>query len=225
MQTLEKKTKEPQAVQLVLLGSNKVMLQVSQEYLTFVKENEIRFLLDFGWLRNAFIADYIASVLTENGFTNGHISSVDGFTRNLDQRGNSYSLNLFNRYEDGIDLAAVMDYTAPQSLVVMRNYPMYALESNRYYSFSDGRIVTAMIDPVDGQSKTATNNLVSYSANLSCGQLALSVMPVYVADAFSENALNALTEQGIYSVWFNGKQLMHNQNDLKLTVNDPYYTN
>lgn len=225
VQTLADFAQDPQAVQLVLLGSNRVMLQVSQEYLTFVKENEIRFLLDFGWLRNAFIADYIASVLTENGFTNGHISSIDGFTRNLDQRGNSYSLNLFNRYEDGIDLAAVMDYTAPQSLVVMRNYPMYALESKRYYSFSDGRIVTAMIDPVDGQSKTATNNLVSYSAKSSCGQLALSVMPVYVADAFSENALNALTEQGIYSVWFNGKQLMHNQNDLKLTVNDPYYTN
>ena len=223
--TLADFAQDPQAVQLMLLGSNKVMLQVSQEYLTFSKENEIRFLLDFGWLRNAFIADYIASVLMDNGFTNGHISSVDGFTRNLDQRGNSYSLNLFNRYKDGIDLAAVMDYTAPKSLVVMRNYPMYALESKRYYSFSDGRIVTAMIDPADGQSKTATNNLVSYSTNLSCGQLALSVMPVYVADAFSEDALNALTEQGIYSVWFNGKQLMHNQNDLKLTVNDPYYTN
>lgn len=225
VQTLADFAKNPQAVQLVLLGSNKVMLQVSQEYLSFAKENEIRFLLDFGWLRNAFIVDYIASVLTDNGFTNGHISSIDGFTRNLDQRGNSYSLNLFNRYEDGIDLAAVMDYTAPKSLVIMRNYPMYALESKRYYSFSDGRIVTAMIDPVDGQSKTATNNLVSYSANLSCGQLALSVMPIYVADVFSEDALNALTKQNIYSVWFTGKQLMYNQNDLKLTVNDPYYTN
>ena len=224
VQILADFAKDPQSIQLVLKGNNKVFLQVSQEYLTFAKENEVRFLLDFGWLRNAFITDYIAAVLTSNGFTNGHISSVDGFTHNLDQRGSSYSLNMFNRCEDGIDLAAVMDYTAPKSLVVLRNYPMYALESSRYYSFSDGRIVTAMIDPADGQSKSATDNLVSYSAGLTCGQLVLSVMPVYVNDVFSEDALNALTEQGIYSVWFRGKQLLHNQKDLKLNVNDPYFT-
>lgn len=224
VQTLAEFATDPQAVQLVLSGSNKVMLQVSQEYLTFAEKNEVRYLVDFGWLRNAFIADYIASVLTDHGFTNGYIASVDGFTRNLDPRGNAYSLNLFNRSEEGIDLAAVMDYTAPQSLVFLRSYPMYDLAYHRYYSFSDGRIVTAMIDPADGQSKAATDNLVSYSAKLGCGQLALSVMPVYVADTFSEDALNDLTEQGIYSVWFSGKRLMHNQKDLKLTVNTPYYT-
>ena len=224
VQLLADFAQDPQHIQLVLKGDNKVLLQVSQAYLTFVKENEIRYLLDFGWLRNAFITDYIASMLLSNGFTNGHISSVDGFGRNLDQRGNSYSLNLFNRREDGIDLAAVMDYSAPKSTVVLRNYPMYGLEAARYYSFSDGRIVTAKIDPADGQSKSATDNLVSYSAGLSCGQLVLSVMPVYVADTFSEEALNALTEQGIYSVWFSGKQIIHNQKDLRLTVNEPYFT-
>ena len=79
-----------------------------------------------------------------------------------------------------------------------------------------------MIDPADGQSKAATDNLVSYSEKLGCGQLALAVMPVYVADTFSEEAINALTEDGIYSVWFRGMQLMHNQKDLEVTVNAPY---
>ena len=224
VQTLADFANDPESVQLVLSGANKATLQVSQEYLDFAKKNEVRFLLDFGWLRNAFITDYIAAELTANGFTNGHISSVDGFTRNLDARNHSYSLNLFNRSGDDIDLAAVMDYTAPKSLVILRNYPMYNLESQRYYSFSSGRIVTSMIDPADGQSKSAMDNLVSYAADLTCGQLALTVMPVYVTDSFSEDALNALTQQGIYSVWFSGKQLMYNQKDLKLTVNDPYFT-
>ena len=222
VQTLAEFATDPQAVQLVLSANNKVMLQVSQEYLAFAEENEVKYLVDFGWLRNAFIADYIASALTDNGFTNGYIASVDGFTRNLDQRGNGYSLNLFNRRGDGIDLAAVMEYSSPQSLVFLRSYPMSNLDAHRYYSFADGRIVTSMIDPADGQSKTATDNLVSYSAKLGCGQLALSVMPVYVADAFSEVALNALTEQGIYSVWFSGGQIMYNQQDLAFTVYDPY---
>lgn len=222
VQTLADFARDPQSVQLVLSADNKVMLQVSQEYLTFAEENELKYLVDFGWLRNAFIADYIASALTDNGFTNGYIASEDGFTRNLDQRGNGYSLNLFNRRGDGIDLAAVMEYSSPKSLVFLRNYPMSSLDADRYYSFSDGRIVTMMVDPADGQSKTATDNLVSYSAELGCGQLALSVMPVYVADAFSEEALNALTEKGIYSIWFSGEHLIHNQEDLKVTVNDPY---
>ena len=224
VQTLADFARDPEAIQLVLSANNKVTLRVSEEYLSFAEENEIRYLVDFGWLRNAFIADYFATLLTENGFTNGYIASLDGFTRNLDRRGNTYSLNLFNKGDDGVGLAAVMDYSAPQSLVFLRSYPMYDLDARRYYSFADGRTVTAMIDPADGQSKTALDNLVSYSADLSCGQLALAVMPVYVADTLSEEALNALTEQEIYSVWFNGKQLMYNQNDLEITVKDSSYT-
>ena len=214
---------DPESISLVLNSDSMVTLRVSQEYLDFAKTNEIRYLVDFGWLRNALIADYIASVLSDNGFTNGYIASADGFTRNLDQNGNSYSLNLFNRFDDGIDLAAVMDYSAPKSLVSLRNYPMSGLDTGRYYSFSDGRIVTSMIDPADGQSKSALHNLVSYSESLSCGQLALRLMPVFVADTFSEDALNGLTQQGIYSVWFEGREICHNQPDLKQSPNDPYY--
>ena len=225
VKTLADFANDPQAVQLVLIGNNKVMLRASREYLDFAKQNELTRMVDFGWLRNAFIADYIASELTENGFTNGYISSADGFTRNLDLRGNTYSLSLFNRSEEGIEAAAVMDYTAPKSMVFLRSYPIHAADSQRYYRFSNGRIVTMMIDPADGQSKAATDNLVAYSTRLGCGELVLSVMPVYVADTLSEDALNALTEQDIYSVWFSGRQLMHNQEDLRLTVYEPYYTN
>ena len=224
VQLLADYANDPQAIQIVLRADNKVMLQVSEEYLAFTEENEVQNLVDFGWLRNAFIADYIASKLTDNGFTNGYIASVDGFTRNLDSRENSYSLNVFNKNGESVELAAVMDYSSPKSLVFLRGYPMYDQEYLRYYVFADGRIVTAMIDPADGQSKAATDNLVAYSEDLGCGQLALSVMPVYVADTLAEEALNALAEQGIYSVWFRGKQLMHSQKDLKIAVNPPYYT-
>lgn len=215
---------DPKAARLVLKGQNMVEFQVSEEFLAFAKENEIRYLLDFGWLRNAFVVDYFADLLTKNGFTNGYVASLDGFTRNLDQKGNTYSLNLFNKGEKGVGLAAVMEYSAPKSLVFLRNYPMYDMDAYRYYCYEDGRTVTAMIDLTDGQSKTATNNLVSYSDQLSCGKLALTMMPVYVAESLSEEALNSLTEQGIYSVWFSGKKLMYNQKNLSLTIVDSSYT-
>ena len=222
VQTLADYARSAEAVQLVL-NDGKVTLQVSEDYLAFAREQEIEFFVDFGWMRNAFVADYIAAKLTEGGFTNGYIASVDGFTRNLDQRKTVFSQNIFDKGDDGIDLVAVMDYTAPQSLVFLRSYPMYDLDARRYYSFAGGRTVTAMIDPADGQSKTAADTLVAYSAELSCGEIALRVMPVYVADTLSEDALNALTEQGIYSVWFDGKQIKYNQEDLMITVKDPDY--
>ena len=37
---------------------------------------------------------YLAKQLSEAGFTNGFLSSYNGFTRNLDDRGEPFSLNL-----------------------------------------------------------------------------------------------------------------------------------
>lgn len=222
VQLLADRAGDSEMIELQLLGENRVLLKVSEDYLTFAEEQEIRWLIDFGWLRNAFIADFIADALTENGFTNGYIASVDGFTRNLDLRDNTYRQNLFNLSAEGIDLAGVMDYTGPKSLVFLRSYPMYDLSFHRYYCYEDGRIVTAMVDPADGMSKSATANLVSYSDSLGCGRLALAVMPVYVADALSEDALNGLTRQGIYSVWFEGTHLLHNQPELSVSLEEPY---
>ena len=222
VQLLAERANDADGIELRLLGNSKVILMVSDDYLAFAKEQEIRYFIDFGWLRNAFITDYIAEVLTENGFTNGFIASADGFTRNLDLRGNTYRLNLFNMGENGVDLAGIMDYTGPKSLVFLRSYPMYDQAFHRYYCYEDGRIVSATIDPADGRSKAALANLVSYSENLGCGQLALAVMPVYAADNFFADGLDALTQQGIYSVWFRGNALVHNQPDLQVSLEDPY---
>lgn len=222
VQRLANYANDPDMIELQLLGNSKVVLQVSEAYLAVAQEQEIRSFIDFGWLRNAFIADFIADTLTEQGFTNGFIASADGFTRNLDQRGNSYRLNLFNLGENGIDLAGVMEYTGPKSLVFLRSYPLYDLQLHRYYCYEDGRIVTAMIDPADGQSKASTANLVSYSESLGCGQLALAVMPVFVADDFAPALLQELTQQGIDSLWFYGHQLQCTQPDLSVSLEEPY---
>ena len=222
VQALAEWAMDPDMIELRLLGENRVLLQVSEEYLAFRQEQEITNLVDFGWLRNAFIADYIADLMTENGLTNGFIASVDGFTRNLDRRDNSYVLNLFNLGDAGIDQAGTMEYSGPKSLVFLRAYPMYDQAFHRYYCYADGRIVTAMIDPVDGMSKAALSNLVSYSEDLGCGQLALAMMPVFVADDFDETALQSLVSQNIYSIWFRDHQIHFNQPDLTLSPEDPY---
>lgn len=210
---------DPETIQLELRSDHRVLLRVSEAYLTFARENELTYFLDFGWLRNAFVIDYMAQQLLENGFTNGYFSSVDGFTRNLDQRDTAYTFNLFDKGE----VAAVMEYRGAASIAFLRSYPMYQEDAVRYYTFADGRVVTALIDPADGQSKVAADQLVSYSTKMGCAELALSMLPVYVTEDFSEELLNELTEKSVYSVWFAGELLRYNQQDLPITLQDAAY--
>ena len=78
---------------LELLGGNQVKLNVADAYLQFAKANEITEFINFYWLKNAFIVDYMAEELEAAGFTGGIISSFDGFQRNLGATKGSYSQN------------------------------------------------------------------------------------------------------------------------------------
>ena len=210
---------DPAMVDVQLLGDNQVYLFVADEYLTFVKDNEIEKLIDFGWMKNAFIIDYLAQVLIENGFTNGYLSSFDGFTRNLDTRGNTYSINVFDRQGSDIYGAAVLNYTAPQAIVSLRDYPMSGLDQWNYYGFSNGRIATMMIDPRDGMDKASVDSLLCYGANQSCADILLHVAPVFICDEFDARILRADADIGIYSIWCEDQTIFYTEEQPKLTVN------
>ena len=207
---------DPEMIDLEILPENQVRLTVSSEYLEFARENEIETLLDFGWMKNAFIADYLADVLETAGFTNGYLSSYDGFTRNLDRRGNAYSFNLFLRNGNDVDIPGRMNYTGPMSIVFLRNYPLGEQDRWHYYAFASGKIVTAYLDTADGMSKSACPNLVSYSAAAGCGEVLMQTAPVFIADELNTGALDALMKKGIYSVWSEKASLKWNDSGLEL---------
>lgn len=211
---------DPDHIDLELLGGNRVCLQVSEEYLSYAEENGIEEFLDFGWMTNAFIADHIADTLEEGGYTLGYVSSYDGFTRNLDSSGQSYSLNLFDRLGNVIHQPAVMDYTGPMSIVSLRNYPMSDADRWHYFSFSNGRIATAFVDPKDGMSKSSTDNLVAYSERVGCAEILLNVNPIFLSDDLDEAALEVLTKQQIGTVWFEDTELKRTQEALVLTATE-----
>lgn len=192
---------DPAQISLELLGDGQVQLTLSEDCLSFSAENGITAWVDFGWMRNAFVVDYLADTVAEAGWTHGYMASYDGFTRCLDDRGMMYSLNLFNRQEAGIDLPAVLDYLPPMSLVFLRDYPLSDRDSWHYRVYETGEITTAMVDAADGESKAAVPNLVCYSAEQSCAEILLAAIPVYVADQLDENALAALSDMGIESIW------------------------
>ena len=71
---------DPAAVRLEFTGETEVCLRVSEEYLAFARANGIYTFVDFHWMKNAFIADYLADTLISAGYTCGALSSFDGYT-------------------------------------------------------------------------------------------------------------------------------------------------
>lgn len=210
----------PEMINVELLGGNQVRLNVSQEYLDYAETEEIVTFLDFSWMTNAFIIDYIADILVEHGYTNGYLSSYDGFTRNLDTRGNSYSLNIFDYVEGTVYVPAVLSYNQPISMVYLRSYPMSDEDCWHYYTYDSGDISSIYVDAADGASKSATNDLVSYSYESGCAEMLMQLIPVYVADEFNSDQLNDLVTSGISSVWSEGTKICYNDADLMLRISD-----
>ena len=211
-------TDDPAHIDLELLGENRIKLFLSEEYLAFAEEYEIDTFVEFGWMKNAFIIDYLAEVLMDAGFTKGNLTSFDGFTRNLDSRGLDYRYNLFDRQGDGIYLPGVLEYNGPKSIVFLRNYPMDQLDQWHYYAYEDGGITSSFIDPVDGKNKSSRANLVSYSADKGCAEILLEMLPVYLTEEFSQELVSGLSDEGIYSVWFEESVLHYNEDAAQITL-------
>lgn len=192
---------DPQAIGLELLDGNRVRLKVSDAYLAWAEQQEIVRFIDFSWMSNAFIADYIADKLAAGGYTAGVLSSYDGFTRNLDGRGVDYAYPLYARRGDVVYPPAVLHYRGPVSLVRMRDYPMGEQDRLQYYRLRNGEVRTMYLDTADALCKSSVDTLTCYSREKGCAQLLLEMIPVYIAGAFREEAIPALAEAGTQSVY------------------------
>ncbi len=182
-----------------LLGDNKIKLNVSDSYLEYAEKEGITDFIGFFWLKNAFIADYIADIMIENGFTDGSITSYDGFTRNLGVK-EDYSLNIFDRRGDKVYAAAIMHYTGALSAVSYRDFPLNSLDSRRFYTLDNGEIRHSYLD-FDGLCKSAIGSLLCMSADKSCAEVALATAPFYIKDTFEPEGLSELSDSGIFSVY------------------------
>jgi len=80
-----------------------------------------------------------------------------------------------------------------------------------YYRYEDGTERHAYVDVNDGLCKNSLNTLISYSSDATCAEVLLSVIPIYISNAFEQEKLTSLSRDGIYSIWFNGTLLRHNE--------------
>lgn len=215
--------KDATMINLELLGDNQVRLVVSEEYLTYAKEIGFNSFIDFFWMKNAFIVDYLAEVMTQNGYTSGIITSFDGFSRNLDASGTNYSLQINNREDNAVYAAGVMQYDTSLSIVTYRNYPMNELDTQHYYELESGEIRTAYVDIQDGLCKSAISDLIVYSKTSGCAELMLQTSPIFIADQLEKEQLLTLKDNGIYYIYSEDTALRYN--DSEVVLSDFYNNN
>lgn len=211
---------DPEQIRLELQEGNQVKLMVSEEYQSFAEEYGIENFLDFGWMKNAFVADYLADALEGEGFVSGYLSSYDGFTRNLDNREQSFSLNVFDRQGNTLYLPAELPYTGRQSIVFLRDYPMAELDQWRYYAYQDGQISSVLLSPETGMPAASVTTLISLSEDMPCAQMLMEMMPVFLVEEFSADAVNALKETGMSSVWCENGAVCYNDASVMPTLLD-----
>lgn len=187
---------DPRAVRVELLGENRMRLFVSEGYLEYARREGIESFIDFAWMRNAFIADYLARELTALGYTRGVLASCDGFIRCLDESGEEYSLLIYDRQQEKTCNVAVMCYQGPRSIVCLRDFPVNALEETRFYRLRSGEVRTPYVDTADGMCRNALSSLTCYSGDKGCGEILLEMLPVYIAETLREGALEELAAEG-----------------------------
>lgn len=194
------------AVNLELMGDNQVKLHVSEEYLAFAEAEEIESFIDFAYMTNAFVIDYLAEVLIAEDLTEGYLVSADGYTRNLDDE-NLFNFNIFDRVGNIVYPAAVMEYRGPISMVYLKDYP--TADSDANYRANGDRFIHLFADPADGIYRTAAENLVSYSYEMGCADVLLQMLPGFVGETFS-------VPEGVFSVWCEGETVCYNDESVSM---------
>lgn len=206
-----------ECIGIELLGENKLKLVISPEYKQYLDAEGVTEYVDFFWMKNAFIVDYLADVMVDAGYIHGSISSHDGFVRNLDDREIGYSFNLFDGVDNTVYEAGSMNYTGAISLVSLRNYPLNAIDSKYYYEFQDGEIRTAYLDMTDARCKSSRNNLVTYSRTEGCAEVLLQTIPLYVTDEWNADAVAELAERDVHSIYSEDYTFYYNDSDITIT--------
>lgn len=207
---------EDSQIKLELMGDNRVKLVVSQDYLEYAKANSVANFIDFYWMKNAFIIDYIADTFISSGYTSGIISSTDGYTRALGSTDDGYACNLYNLQGDTVYVAGDYSYNEARSMVTYRAYGISDADKYRVHEQPDGEIRTKYLSLEDGLDRSALSEFVVYSDSLDCSDVLLSTKDYYIADDFDADSVTALAKNNINSIFIQDSVVYYTEKELEI---------
>lgn len=155
--------------------NNKIKLVLSDEYLNYLRDNGLDQIVDFYYMNNACIMDYVCDVLLENGYERSIISSCEGYMRLLDNSSCNY--NLFGLINNELALAGKINCDGPISIIEIRNFILNDNDAYNYYQTADGKVYSKYLD-FNGANLKPYDNLLTYR-NCSSLNLILDTMDLY----------------------------------------------
>ena len=173
-------------ISISILENSSVRLNVSDDYLAFIKENEITRIIDFYRLKNAFIADFMAENLRSEGFKNGYIVSSDGYLVNLGEEAVSA---VYTKLSDNkVSNVATFNLTGASSMVMYRSYPY--LTTSLYHYYQDGKRLSTYINK-EGKYETSIDTLFVYANDKSIAELAIKSYYLFATKELNLASLDA----------------------------------
>jgi len=209
----------PDDISMEFPGENQVCLHVSDAYQAYAAEMGYTAYLDFFWMKNAFLIDYLADTIRGEGYQLGIISSKDGFVRCLDETGEKeYQYPLYHLSGNEIQSHGTMTYEGPKSIVFFHAYQAGSPDTYRYYQYQDGTMRTPYLSASDGKDHTAASELLVYSGEYGCADTLLAAFFDYQAESLSGESLKTLASQKIYSVWFENNEIQTTDEKFSVTA-------
>jgi len=207
----------PEMINVELLGDNTIELVVSEEYEKFHDENQLNSYVDFNWMKNAFIVDYIADVMIDAGYTHGMISSYDGFSRNFNEdTEETATFSVLGAVGSDVYESSFMEYNSQRSIVEYRAFKLTSQDVFHYYVYKDGVTRTSYLSTEDGMDYCATPAMICYSDEKGCAEVLLESAGIYIAPELNKADLNSLMNRKIYSIYAENQVIYYNDANLKL---------
>ena len=201
------------SIDLRLLGNNTVMLYVSDEYRAYLKEIGSELYIDLWLVKNAFIVDYCADVITGNGYSGGRISSSDGYIRNFDS-GTQYTYNVLDLYEGNAVISGKMFYNGAISAVTMNGFPVKESDKYRYCIYSDGQVRSEYLDAKTCLDTVSVPSMTVYSYGKKCSDIAFIALDSYIRDGGVPGKISS--DSGIYYIYSDGLQIYYSEKGVSL---------
>lgn len=200
------------SIELVLLNNNKIKLVINNDYLDYIKNNNVKNIISFGWIKNAIMVDYLANNLMSKGYIYGILSSVDGYTRILDNT-NEYNYSIID-YDKRSYICATIKYNNSYSIVNLRNYIYLAEDYYRILYISEDEIYSYYIDN-NGKYINDNRNIINYSLYYSCLEISLNMFDLFFNE-ISINEINRIYEKEIFTLYCDNKIVYYNDNNCNI---------
>ena len=170
-----------------LLDGNKVLLYQSDEFSKFLSDYELT-VLNFTYLKNAYILDYLDDVFSSKLYKSGYIYSLDGYLLNLGSH-IEYTFDILDEYNNKASTAASIKYAEKRKYVTFKNTITNKSDYDYIRILEDGSRRTYYIDNTDGISKESLRYLTGYSNTNSLSKIALEMEKCYISNEFDKNLL------------------------------------